>query len=60
MNISDCSFVLIFRFNDEPGSEKKILPQYDDPVTDEVKLFVVIGGTYGLVVYCRFLYQPFN
>ncbi|RVW33055.1 SART-1 family protein DOT2 [Vitis vinifera] len=30
-------------FNDEPGSEKKILPQYDDPVTDEVKLFVVIG-----------------
>lgn len=23
------------KFNDEPGSEKKILPQYDDPVTDE-------------------------
>ena len=25
-----------FRFNDELGSEKKILPQYDDPVKDEV------------------------
>ncbi|KAK9274550.1 hypothetical protein L1049_021799 [Liquidambar formosana] len=23
------------KFNDEPGSDKKILPQYDDPVTDE-------------------------
>ncbi|CAK9170674.1 unnamed protein product [Ilex paraguariensis] len=23
------------KFNDEPGSEKKILPQYDDPVADE-------------------------
>ncbi|XP_051130994.1 SART-1 family protein DOT2 isoform X2 [Andrographis paniculata] len=23
------------KFNDEPGSEKKMLPQYDDPVTDE-------------------------
>ncbi|KAE8692238.1 U4/U6.U5 tri-snRNP-associated protein 1 isoform 3 [Hibiscus syriacus] len=23
------------KFHDEPGSEKKILPQYDDPITDE-------------------------
>ncbi|XWS10188.1 hypothetical protein CRYUN_Cryun39dG0054000 [Craigia yunnanensis] len=23
------------KFNDEPGSEKKILPQYDDPIADE-------------------------
>ncbi|XP_052185071.1 SART-1 family protein DOT2 isoform X2 [Diospyros lotus] len=23
------------KFNDEPGSERKILPQYDDPVVDE-------------------------
>ncbi|KAK6139721.1 hypothetical protein DH2020_026531 [Rehmannia glutinosa] len=23
------------KFNDEPGAEKKILPQYDDPVADE-------------------------
>ncbi|XP_022717380.1 SART-1 family protein DOT2-like [Durio zibethinus] len=23
------------KFNDEPGSEKKILPQYDDPLVDE-------------------------
>ncbi|XWS10826.1 hypothetical protein CRYUN_Cryun38cG0031400 [Craigia yunnanensis] len=23
------------KFNDEPGSEKKMLPQYDDPVADE-------------------------
>ncbi|KAA8535718.1 hypothetical protein F0562_030719 [Nyssa sinensis] len=23
------------KFNDEPGSERKILPQYDDPVADE-------------------------
>ncbi|XVF18446.1 hypothetical protein REPUB_Repub11eG0022300 [Reevesia pubescens] len=23
------------KFNDEPGSEKKLLPQYDDPVADE-------------------------
>ncbi|XP_059634496.1 SART-1 family protein DOT2-like [Cornus florida] len=23
------------KFNDEPGSEKKLLPQYDDPVVDE-------------------------
>lgn len=25
------------RFNDEPGAERKVLPQYDDPIADEVK-----------------------
>lgn len=24
------------RFNDDPGAEKKMLPQYDEPDTDEV------------------------
>lgn len=28
----------MFRFNDDPNSEKKILPQYDDPSTDEVSI----------------------
>lgn len=28
---------VIFRFNDEPGFERKILPQYDDPTVDEVR-----------------------
>ncbi|KAM7522967.1 hypothetical protein LguiA_012869 [Lonicera macranthoides] len=27
--------IYVDKFNDEPGSEKKILPQYDDPVADE-------------------------
>lgn len=26
-----------FRFSDEPGSERKMLPQYDDPIVDEVR-----------------------
>lgn len=27
------------RFSEEPGTEKKILPQYDDPVADEVDFY---------------------
>lgn len=29
--------MLLLRFNDDTGSERTILPQYDDPVVDEVK-----------------------
>ena len=35
--ITNFFYLLTFRFNDETGSEKKILPQYDDQVTEEVK-----------------------
>lgn len=35
--MTNFSCLLLFRFNDETGSERKILPQYDDPVADEVK-----------------------
>ena len=27
------------RFNEDPGSQKKILPQYDDPSDEEVSFF---------------------
>lgn len=34
------SNLMIYRFNDDTAAEKKILPQYDDPVTDEVNFWL--------------------
>lgn len=36
--LKNYSVFSLVRFNDIPGSERKILPQYDDPVADEVSL----------------------
>ena len=35
-----CYAFWCFRFNDDPGAEKKMLPQYDDPIADEVWFLV--------------------
>lgn len=29
---------MYIRFNDDPTVEKKMLPQYDDPAADEVRI----------------------
>jgi U4/U6.U5 tri-snRNP-associated protein 1 len=45
-----------FRFNDDPSSEKKILPKYDDPAAEEVccSLFLL---TFQSKKYCECLYS---
>lgn len=35
-NVESDEACLIFRFNDDPSVEKKLLPKYDDPATEEV------------------------
>lgn len=32
--------MIIYSFNDDAASEKKILPHYDDAITDEVKFWL--------------------
>lgn len=47
--------VLALRFNDDPSSERKILPQYDDPGAEEVFLSFVYSFCHLSHSYCDFV-----
>lgn len=43
------------RFSDEPGADRKMLPQYDDPVADEVDSDLFSGISFPVLSYHVFM-----